>query len=277
MEFDKFHIEGDDGICTVISRELHRYHSVNQYLIDSLMGNYIWFSNPEDFNDPYDCNLDFDFECTRVELEAFFREINNMPENAYRKKSESELQEEITKCVDNPEVLRQRNREQSIDGIKRIGVCCFSEHDDRLLMWSHYGNKHQGACLTFDINEHKELFLQYPYSVEYPQRYPKINWIKERGLFKPFRFEFATKSLEWSYEAEVRIIRNEKNPPYRNEVKFNKKALKAIKFGYKSTAADQISIKETLNKAKGYEHVRFYSAKLKHLDFGIEYEEIFKQ
>jgi hypothetical protein len=275
MEPNKIPVQYDNGICTYINEELHRYHSIDKDLFNSLKDNYLWFSNPENFNDPYDCNIDFDFENTHEELELFFREVNNSPEFAHRKMNESELQSQVIECVNNPELLRQRYRDQNIEEIKKIGVCCFSESDDKLLMWSHYGAKHKGICLTFDVKEDIQLFSSIPYVVEYPSKYPKINAIRERGFFKLRHHVFATKSSEWSYEEEVRIIRDDRFSSYRGEVKFNKKSLNAIKFGYKSDPNDQLKIREVLKQAGGYDHVKFYLAKLKRLDFGIEYEEIF--
>lgn len=274
MAADKFYIIGDDGICTFINRCLSRYHVINDNLIASLMGSYLWFSNPLEFNDPYDCNLDFDFENTPEELEFFFREINNSPQNAHLKFNEEQFQFHLTNCIKNPEILRSRNREQRINEVNKIGICCFSENDDKLLMWSHYADKHQGVCLTFDIDEDNSIFL-IPYSVEYRATYPQVNFIRERGYLKPKRFLIATKSLEWSYEAEVRVVRDDTRPPYRGAVNFNKRALVAVKFGYRSSTDEQLRVRKALTQAGGYEHVRFYLAKLKHLGFGIEYEEIF--
>ena len=36
--------------------------------------------------------------------------------------------------------------------LDNFGVCCFSEKCDDVLMWSHYSEKHTGACLGFDTN-----------------------------------------------------------------------------------------------------------------------------
>ncbi len=32
-----------------------------------------------------------------------------------------------------------------------LGVICFSERSDSLLMWSHYADNHNGICIEFDI------------------------------------------------------------------------------------------------------------------------------
>lgn len=275
MKFEKFTLISDDGICTIVNRKLHRYHKIDDNFLDSLKQNYLWFSNPEDFNDPFDCNLQFDFENTPEEIEAFCKEINEMPENAHRRMNEGQLRARINELISNPEIFIKNDLDQNIEETKKLGICCFSESDRNLLMWSHYADKHQGVCLTFDANCNKDLFLAYPFCVEYLTKFPKINWIKDRGKFKLRRFAFATKSSEWSYEEEVRIIRDDRNAPYRGKVKFKKEALREIKFGNKSTTDDRNIVKSVLNNATGYDHVRFYLAKRKRLDFAIEYEEVF--
>ena len=276
MSFEKFNLVADDGICTIMNRKLHRYQKIDANFLDSLKYNYLWFSDPENFNDPFDCKMYFDFENTPEEIEAFGREINETPENAYRKMNESQLSTRVKELITNPEIFYKGDFDQNIEEIKKIGVCCFSESDSKLLMWSHYGDKHQGACLTFDAGCDKDLFLVYSFCVEYLTKFPKINWIKDRGKFKLRRFAFATKSFEWSYEEEVRVIRDDRLSPYRGKVKFDKKSLMAIKFGYKSTIDNRLEVINALDKIGDYDHVRFYLAKLKKFDFGIEYEEIVK-
>lgn len=44
----------------IISSILHKYLGANQFLYSSLINNELWFSNPGDFNDPYDCNIHYD-------------------------------------------------------------------------------------------------------------------------------------------------------------------------------------------------------------------------
>ena len=37
-------------------RSLYKYFSLNNFSIDNLQNDYIYLSNPKDFNDPFDCN-----------------------------------------------------------------------------------------------------------------------------------------------------------------------------------------------------------------------------
>lgn len=264
-------IESDDGVCFRLNKCLHRFQRIDQNLFNSLIYNYQWFSNPKDFNDPYDCNIELDYNNTPKEIESFIREVNH---NNNDLKDESYIVERTKQFIENPELMTLLSKQQDEKIVSKMGLCCFSERDDSLLMWSHYGDSHKGVCLSFDFREDLNFFTV-PYCVEYPEKYPKINFINEKQNSKLYRLQFATKSKEWQYEQEIRIIKDERKPPYRHDVKFKKEALSSIKFGYKSLEIDQIKIKSILKQVGGYEHVKFCKAKLKRFEFGMEYEEIF--
>lgn len=264
-------IESDDGLCFRISQYLHRFQKIDQNLFNSLIYNYQWFSNPLDFNDPYDCNIELDYTNTPEEIEVFIREMND---NNYNIKDERYIVKRIKSFVEKPELMALLSKQQDAKIVSKMGLCCFSERDDSLLMWSHYGDSHKGVCLSFDFREDLNFFTV-PYCVDYPEKYPKVNFINDRRTAKLYRIQFATKSKEWQYEQEIRIIKDERRPPYKTDVKFKKRALSSIKFGYKSIEIEQIKIKSILEKVGGYEHVKFYKAKLKRFEFGMDYEEIF--
>ena len=267
---DKVFIGSDDGVWFRMSKYLHRFQKIDDRSYNSLIYNYLWFSSPFDFNDPYDCNIELDYENnTLQEIEKFGREVNE----GINRFSEEGLLERVNYIANNPKEISQLMRKQDKDNLSEIGICCFSEKDDSLLMWSHYSDSHKGICLSFDFEEDK-VFFTTPYCVEYPEKYPVINFINDRKSLRPWRILIATKSKEWKYEQEIRIVKDERKPPCKQNIEFKKKALSSIKFGYKSLEIEQIKIKSILEKVGGYEHVKFYKAKLKRFEFGMEYEEI---
>ncbi len=274
MNSDKITFCGDD-ICFTMNSLLYKYYKVDSNLENSLIYNYLWFSDPLDFNDPYDCNLSPDTS------QATYQEIYDYLKITFDKdnrgKSIKFLEDKVNYFCDNPSEMERLGKEFDKKAVSEIGICCFSENDKALLMWSHYANKHKGICLTFDVNKDKELFTKHPYKVEYPQIYPIYYWPRDIGKVKPFRYLIATKSEEWNYENEIRIVRQHYyvKEKFRGKVNFNKTSLLAIKFGYKSSESEQIKIKAIVEKVGGYEHVKFYKAKLKRFEFGIEFEEIF--
>lgn len=262
--------ESDENICFRINKHLHRYQKIDEKLYSSLKNNYQWFSHPLDFNDPYDCNIELEYgNNTPYEVENFCIEIDNRGSS-----SKQSLNEIIKYFVDNSDEISNVMKTHDAESVSKKRICCFSEKDDSLLMWSHYADNHEGVCLSFDFTKDLDFF-DVPYCVEYLERYPKINFIKDWSIIKVFRIQLATKSKEWEYEKEIRIIKVYDRQPYKQDINFKKEALSSIKFGYKSLEIEQIKIKSILEKVGGYEHVKFYKAKLKRFEFGMEYEEIF--
>ena len=75
---------------------------------------------------------------------------------------------------------------------------------DNLLMWSHYADYHRGLCIEFKTTGGK-LFGCDLQHIDYVVNYPKLSVYDEPD------FEFVekcvrTKSADWKYEEEWRII-----------------------------------------------------------------------
>jgi hypothetical protein len=83
-----------------------------------------------------------------------------------------------------------------------LGVLCFVERPDNLLMWAHYADAHKGVCLEFDTSD---WLFQVAAKVNYSTAYPTVDTANQspQGLASTI---FLTKSVEWEYEQEWRII-----------------------------------------------------------------------
>jgi hypothetical protein len=98
-------------------------------------------------------------------------------------------------------------------------------------MWAHYAEKHYGACLIFD-NLVENKFENIPDSrlttvpVNY-KPFEEINYLENK--VEGIRNLFGTKSIEWEYECEYRIVILEPE----GIVKFNPRFLTGIIFGIK--------------------------------------------
>jgi len=83
---------------------------------------------------------------------------------------------------------------------EHYGMACFSRLRDSILMWSHYGDRHRGICLGFDV--HGDM----PYEVTYTD---DVAALQRGGYSKTeefFRRSIATKYRGWSYEQEWRVF-----------------------------------------------------------------------
>ncbi|HTI69374.1 MAG TPA: DUF2971 domain-containing protein [Candidatus Limnocylindria bacterium] len=138
------------------------------------------------FNDPLDCCPKYD-GLARQRLEAF----HNPPGRAPIPEDPSVTARVMDKTrFDYPMGWR---REFS----KEFGVVCFSETHRNNLMWSHYSDSHRGFAIEFDRRADflKALFLK----VEYSDKRPCV-------VSSPDEQILATKSAEWRYEREWRLV-----------------------------------------------------------------------
>ncbi|MBN2260005.1 MAG: DUF2971 domain-containing protein [Clostridiales bacterium] len=236
------------------------------------MRNYLWFSNPTTFNDPYDFNLSFDYSCNEDTLRKYFLKMKAI----YSKRGDNSLldfdfEKRISDFKNDPIKFISAIKKY-VKGLiqNNYGVCCFSENYDNLLMWSHYADKHEGICLGFDADL-KDKFFEIPLIVKYPETYPIVNYF-ENYLNKAtpiVQFHFATKSKDWSYENELRIVKDiGQHDKIRGEINFNKDIVKEVIFGYK-TKPKKIDKIVKLFMQLSYK-VDFFKMELHDNDFGLK-------
>ena len=80
----------------------------------------------------------------------------------------------------------------------RYGVVCFSANWRSSLHWSHYGDKHHGLCLGFDLPDEKAVHVKYRRS----RMTVSTESLDEATVMRLL----STKSDEWQYEQETRIV-----------------------------------------------------------------------
>ena len=94
-----------------------------------------------------------------------------------------------------------------------MGIACLSESDDSLLMWAHYANNHYGMCVEYELMEINRQLEFTPVPIIYSERRACLDSLNpdtvERDTTKVFIESLTTKSLEWRYEKEWRIIRDD--------------------------------------------------------------------
>lgn len=129
-------------------------------------------------------------------------------------------------------------------------IACFCEDQDKnqkaiqnTLMWSHYADNHAGICIeySFDIDD----FGRNDFNANSVSRFFKVKYIDAQLC--PINFEtdggvtlspekaFFTKSNDWEYENEVRLLQySANNGALRTQYKLsNKSKIVAIYFGWR--------------------------------------------
>lgn len=203
----------------------------------------LWFSSPFDFNDPYDSNLPVDFALESYKKTEGFKTDEDF--NVYN----NSLTGSPGKFSLRLETLR-----------KTVGVCCFSEVQDNLIMWSHYAENHKGVLLKFDVSELKKVFSKI-HKVVYSNKIKQINY--ERSPENLLSKLLTKKSTHWKSEKEIRIIAKKCG-----HYSFPKSALKEIRFGLKCDNYQERDVIEIVRKF-GYKDTSFTKVHTTNYDYKL--------
>ena len=99
--------------------------------------------------------------------------------------------------------LRRVARELKVTFADKFGLICFSRSFRSPVQWAHYGDKHKGICLGFDID--KEILHKISYT-SVRKRFENDN-LSGDNAYKWFLEYVTTKHRGWSYEREERLIK----------------------------------------------------------------------
>jgi hypothetical protein len=202
--------------------------SPREYSLEIISNNRLYFADPAQLNDPFDCNIPFDLN--NSEMDSFLRDaLLQMQENI----EGIELRKIIKMALENKAMfealLNNWTWRQRIYGFiyNKMGVIslCRAESRNHPLMWAHYANSHDGICYEF---EEEASWVDLKQDVDYSPGFDKFNIAGSdpMRLIKAIR----TKGPEWAYEHECRLI---KANAARTYLTFAKESLKAIYFGLK--------------------------------------------
>jgi hypothetical protein len=198
----------------------------------------LWFSNPSSFNDPFDCQIVEHDRYTRDEIYNYF--ANRMGQSPDRAGQLADLH------LTDPQLLPSllENVKQSVIGSK--GILSMSENRNNILMWSHYSNSHSGFVMGFDVASDIPFFTL-PLHVRYETNYPAYRYLTEPDRI--VSHGLLTKSSLWSYEQEIRVIKNRQGLH-----SFSEQALVEIVLGCRIEAPNRTRIFQYL-RDYGYNHV----------------------
>ncbi len=98
---------------------------------------------------------------------------------------------------------RRPMREWAAQVNQEEGVLCFTKTWHDPLMWSHYGDRHRGVCLGFDVSDNTLVGINYE-----PQRLASDLWRVDvaQPPDEVRRVLLTTKFARWTYEQELRVL-----------------------------------------------------------------------
>lgn len=251
-----------------IPKTLYKYESINTNSLKNLKAQAIYMASPLGFNDPYDCALSTVMnEITDSELERLVSHYVNREDvpdpvkQQFLSLSEAELRAMFFRTS-------KSAIEQNVQQFLELrGVSCFSEKKDDLLMWAHYGGCYRGFCLEFRTEF--ELFNKSK-KVQYTADIPRINIVSclIENDFDLIADLYCTKSINWKYEQEWRLIHQKAGTSYI----YPPETLKAIYFG--PNIDEQIMEIICLIIQGQNPVVEFWKGKLSKSEFKVEFDQV---
>lgn len=216
---------------------LYSFRPVSTYALSDIAKNVITVCNPKVMNDPFDSL--FQHWATKENFENICEDKTH-----------------INTLIDSYKYFKIRsfvgNKKQAKDNsILRNST-----------MWSHYAQNHKGFCIRYKFS--KDMIKR---------RYDgtTTHWFLKKVIYKKdnetvdlaikrtdTNLLFATKSNQWKYENEIRLISYDPN----NENDFSQIALdpesciEAIYFGYRCSESDITLIKKILAEQKGIKYYK---------------------
>lgn len=239
------------------SDRLYKYHSITKNTLEIFIKNKIYFSKPNQFNDPFDTQL------SAIEFANEIKELG-LPEN-------------ISMITQHEQPLYDR--------ISHYGIYCLSEEYDNMLMWSHYADAHRGICLGFKKEFDNFLTtdcMTWLVKVNYSQHHPFEDIRNDiiLGKFNPIdNFEkfcnihsalekalIEVKHENWRYEKEQRVVSH-----ISGLQSFNPEALECVILGMNISREDKLTIRSLLTHQK-WQHVQIFKAKRRKGELALDIE-----
>ncbi len=170
----------------------------------------VHFSNPRNFNDPWDCRPAFNksilddsnvYEQHVAWFDRVSRKGRDFPTEEEHQKKLARLRSDrafLESCID------QCSQAMAAGIPERYNVYCLTTHPRNTLMWSHYADRHRGICLEFNC---RNRVFGGALRVEYRDTYPVFPLSSDgyEGNLLPL----LTKAKTWAYEDEYRLIAQE--------------------------------------------------------------------
>ncbi len=246
---------------------LYKYGKFDEYTEKLFTHNEIYFSSPNEFNDPFDSK-------PRIICEGNKQQIENYLFELYRKKYPGRSKEEILADVKREIITKGKERTVLKEALetsrdrdrirKMLGVYCFSEKRDNILMWAHYAKQHTGFCLEFDIDNDFFRPITCAIKVEYDTIWPELN-VMRLDSDPDVGKKLLIKANDWQYEQEWRIVETKKGPGIQN---FPEDALSGVILGCRIAQENKEDLFRWCRKRK---HLpTLYEAREKQKEFGLD-------
>ncbi len=220
-------------------KEFYKYREINEFSLKNFEDDTIWVTTANNYNDPYDCALNMTFG-----MEAMNRikentiELSKKNSGLILSNNDEKVLKEYTDLTEFHYFLAKKYIEQGkedcdpkkiVEAIKHaidkefdlingkyseyfqksILNCSFSEINDSILMWSHYGGYHSGFCIEYNfkqLGENHELTRMMQPIIYKDKLFDIAPYIEDSNNLNCLVSSYVAmnKSTEWEYEKEWR-------------------------------------------------------------------------
>lgn len=253
----------------------YKYRSCSPRTLDIFRNNELYFSLPQDLNDPLDVSIDVKSEYERAKSHVY--KTDKHPEG--RKSFLITMLDSIKKGVTKEGDEISLNQALYLFMQSR-GILSLSKTAHDALLWSHYADGHRGICLGFNAEilqidgisgsgdvqylpnpPYMEKFLELTEEFgELCRPWDDVHFSDEQGknfynrqVDAMLQIGLYTKSEDWKYEKEFRLTSVPGNHS------FSTSALREVILGAKTSEADEEKIKKFLS-TPDYLHVKLKRA-----------------
>lgn len=233
--YQKLLLAGQEKQASELKRKnfptsLYRFMRLNEYSIASVKNATFWLASIDSLNDPYESSLLFrkgdyfrSILCSNSFIESFHKNYNWQLSDAEINKvleSTDPYQTFREVCRSHGWVVGATEQEfykdenendwkKNVATVRQISkICSFTERFDSVLMWSHYAEQHKGICVEYDFLNSKDWDYLEP--VYYSDKL--FNLSARNSLNTNQLLAASTKSKDWEYEKEWRVIATTREP-----------------------------------------------------------------
>ena len=227
--------------------KLYKYGSIDEYSQNLFSSGQVFFEEAERFNDPFECTPIFTFDGTSEEFVDFMSKMllrlnSAMTEQSARALAASYYIEGRHKDSGTIELFHDELHKMLRS---HIAMYCLSKRNDSLLMWAHYATKHTGFCIEFEASDETPFFGA-AQPVSYRSDYPRVDFFKAPPAEQVDPI-FLTKSPDWCYEREWRIIDHTRDRGLRD---YPEELMTGVIFGMQMSDKDKQSVVSWLQSRK---------------------------
>ena len=258
-----------------LPRLLYKYRGFSHRLLDMLVADELYYSDPGDFNDPLDCRPTLDANIPNDQLEQVLRRLREQRVLAEMQAAAKSLKYRGPRTIDHIALQSQKDAARLLDDIRYHATDPSYEFDNPLqsllrqyleeellrrydrgivsfgvratcpLMWSHYGDQHNGICAGYSVPAGAEADL---HKIRYGGSRKVLasdvaameNDSAARGRVD--EAVLLRKATSWRYEREWRLIgrRGAQDSPLElEEVVFGIRCKSTVKFAIVQALANR--------------------------------------